>query len=82
MKLVMFDHAPGDTRPGVLVEGGVVDASDAVIGGLGVDVPIDVGPDGMWTPGERLTHTFWINLTKLGPLEFFGDLMGVTESIS
>ncbi len=30
MKLVMFDHAPGDTRPGVLVEGGIVDASDAV----------------------------------------------------
>ena len=30
MKLVMFDHAPGETRPGVLVEGGIVDASDAV----------------------------------------------------
>ena len=30
MKLVMFDPAPGDTRPGVLVERGIVDASEAV----------------------------------------------------
>ena len=30
MKLGMFDHASRETRPGVLVEGGVVDASDAV----------------------------------------------------
>ena len=46
------------------------------IGGLGTDVPLDLGPDGAWSAGELVTQTFWINLTNYAPLTFFGDVIG------
>lgn len=46
-------------------------------GGLGSDVPFDVGPDDLWSPGELVTHTFEIRLTTFAPLSFFGDVFGI-----
>ena len=46
------------------------------LGGVGTDIPLDLGPDGLWTPGESVTHTFWVNLTRQARLTFFGDVWG------
>jgi hypothetical protein len=45
-------------------------------GGVGSEVPIDVG-DSLWLPGEEFTHTFRILLTRKQKFTFFVDIMGI-----
>jgi hypothetical protein len=44
-------------------------------GGVGAEIPIDVG-DGLWKPGEEFTHTFVVWLTTRARFSFFVDIMG------
>ena len=54
----------------------MIDGGGAGLGGVGTDIPLDLGPDGIWSPGEQVNHTFWVSLTSQARLTFFGDVWG------
>lgn len=58
-----------------ILEGDACTCSVIGFGGVGADIPIDVG-DGTLSPGEQFTQTFDIQLTTRDVFTFFVDVFG------